>query len=162
MKFIASLLTYKTSYILLIFLFTLPVMAVEANEQRTPLLNPFLEAEHLYHSGDIKKAQLFYQEYLSGKPSGDRSYIAMYRLGIIHQQNLSFATALRYYRMLRKRSPNLLLTHDVKFGQAQCLFELEKYIEAETLFKEIAYSHPDAKKKMEGQVTPWTVEPKTA
>ena len=91
--------------------------------------------------------QLFYQDYLSGRPSSDRGNIALYRLGTIHQKNRSFATALRYYKMLLHRSPSLSLTHDAKLSQAQCLFELEQYDEAEILFRETAYSHPDAKKK---------------
>ena len=54
--------------------------------------------------------------------------------------------------MVLHRSPILTLTHDVKLGQAQCLFELEQYGEAETLFKKIAYSHPDAKKKWQARI----------
>ena len=130
MKLKTSLLTDGTLCVLFIFLIALPVIADEVNEERIPLLNPFSEAEYLYHSGDIDKAQLFYQDYLGGKPSRDRGNMALYRLGAIHEQNRSFATALRYYKMLLRRSPNLLLTHETKLGQAKCLFELEQYDEA--------------------------------
>ncbi len=152
MKFKTSLLTDGTLYVLFIFLLVLPLIAEGADKKRIPLLNPFSEAEYLYHSGDIEKSQLFYQDYLRGKPSRDRGNIALYRLGAIHEQNRSFATALRYYKMLLRRSPNLLLTHETKLGQAKCLFELEQYDEAEKLFKEIAYSHPDANKKWEARI----------
>ena len=54
--------------------------------------------------------------------------------------------------MVLQRSPILTLTHNVKLGRAQCLFELEQYDEAEVLFKEIAYSHPDAKKKWQARI----------
>ena len=152
MKFKASLLICGAPCFLLIFLFSSAVMAEELDEKRSLLFNPFLEAEHFYHSGDFAKAQLFYQNYLSSKPSAGRGNTALYRLGTIHQQNRSFATALRYYTMVLHRSPILTLTHDVKLGQAQCLFELEQYGEAETLFKKIAYSHPDAKKKWQARI----------
>ncbi|MCH8157445.1 MAG: penicillin-binding protein activator, partial [Nitrospinae bacterium] len=124
-----------------------PVEAEESGPTRTPLVNPFAEAEYLFHSGDILKAQPLYQEYLAGNPRGERSNRALYRLGIIDQQNRSFATALRYYKMLRGRSPDVLLTHELKFGMAQCYFELEQFNEAEALFREIASSHPDKKRQ---------------
>ena len=152
MKLKVSFLTYWTLCVLFIFLFSLTVMAKESDVKRSPLLDLFLEAEYLYHSGDFEKAQIFYQNYLNGKPSAGRDNTALYRLGTIHQQTRSFVTALRYYRLVLHRSPTLTLTHNVKFGQAECLFELEQYNKAETLFKEIAYSHPDAKKKWQAKI----------
>ena len=150
MKFEKIFLISKNGFIfftLFIIFSVLPVTAKENNEERVPLLNPFTEAEYLYHSGDLEKSQLFYHDYLNGKPRPERGNIALYRLGSIHEQNRSFATALRYYKMLLYRSPNLLLSHDAKFGKAKCLFELEQFDEAENLFKEIAYSHPNVNKK---------------
>ena len=126
MKFKASILTDGILCLLFVFLLVLPVSAEEAKEKRISLLNPFSEAEYLYHSGEIEKSKIFYQDYLSGKPSRDRGNIALYRLGAIHEQNLSFIIALRYYKMLLHRSPNLLLTHDAKLGQAKCFFKLIK------------------------------------
>jgi ABC-type branched-subunit amino acid transport system substrate-binding protein len=111
-----------------------------------------LEAEYSYYLGDFDKAQLLYQDYLNGKPSGDRGNTALYRLGTIHQKKFSCATALRYYKMVLNRAPALVLTHDTKFGQAQCLFELEQHDEAEASLKEIVFSHPDAKKKWEAKI----------
>ena len=133
----------------LVFLFAF-IVAAEERDATPPPLNPFLEAEHSYYSGDFDKAQLLYQNYLYRKPSGDLVNTALYRLGTIHQKNFSCATALRYYKMVLSRAPALELTHDTKFGQAQCLFELEQYDEAEASLEEIALSHPDAKKKMGG------------
>jgi len=136
----------------LVFLFAFIVAAKERNAKAPPPLNPFLEAEHSYYSGDFDKAQLLYQNYLNGKPSRVRGNTALYRLGTIHQKNFSCATALRYYKMVLNRAPALELTHDTKFGQAQCLFELEQYDEAEAFLEEIALSHPDAKKKWEAKI----------
>ncbi len=136
----------------LIFLFAFIVAAKERDAKTPHALNPFLEAEHSYYSGDFDKAQLLYQNYLNGKPSGARGNTALYRLGTIHQKNFSCATALRYYKMVLNRAPALVLTHDTKFGQAQCLFELEQHDEAEASLKEIVFSHPDAKKKWEAKI----------
>jgi len=135
----------------LVFLFAFIVEA-EERDAPPPALNPFLEAEYSYYLGDFDKAQLLYQDYLNGKPSGDRGNTALYRLGTIHQKKFSCATALRYYKMVLNRAPALVLTHDTKFGQAQCLFELEQHDEAEASLKEIVFSHPDAKKKWEAKI----------
>ena len=151
MKFKASLFFCGTFFFSLFLSFALTV-AEETDAKRSPLLNPFLEAEHLYHSGDFDKARLLYQNFLNGKPSDARGNTALYRLGTIHQKNRSFATALRYYKMTLRRMPTLELSHDMKFSQAQCLFELEQYDEAETLFEEITLSHPDANKKWEARI----------
>ena len=151
MKFKASLFFCGTFFFSLFLPFALTAVE-EIDAKRSPLLNPFLEAEHLYHSGDFDKAQLLYQNFLNGKPSDARGNTALYRLGTIHQKNRSFATALRYYKMTLRRMPTLELSHDAKFSQAQCLFELEQYDEAETLFEEITLSHPDAKKKWEARI----------
>jgi branched-chain amino acid transport system substrate-binding protein len=136
----------------LVFLFAFIVAAKERDASPPHPLNPFLEAEHSYYLGDFDKAQLLYQNYLKGKPSKDRGNTALYRLGTIHQKNYSCATALRYYKMVLNREPALELTHDTKFSQAQCLFELERYDEAESSLEEIAFSHPDAKKKWEAKI----------
>ena len=136
----------------LVFLFAFIVVAKERDASPPHPLNPFLEAEHSYYSGDFDKAQLLYQNYLNGKPSGVRGNTALYRLGTIHQKIFSCATALRYYKMVLNREPALELTHDLKFRQAQCLFELEQYDEAEASLEEIALSHPDAKKKWEAKI----------
>lgn len=136
----------------LVFLFAFTVVAKERDANPPHPLNPFLEAEHSYYSGDFDKAQLLYQNYLNGKPSEVRGNTALYRLGTIHQKIFSCATALRYYKMVLNREPALELTHDSKFRQAQCLFELEQYDEAEASLKEIALSHPDAKKKWEAKI----------
>jgi tetratricopeptide (TPR) repeat protein len=152
MKFKGSLFFCGVFLFSLYFYLVLTVAAEEFDSKRSPLLNPFLEAEHLYHSGDFDKAQFFYQNFLNGKPSGSRSNTALYRLGAIHQKNRSFATALRYYKIVLHRAPTLELSRDTKFSQAQCLFELEQYDKADVLFEEISFSHPDAKKKWEAKI----------
>jgi len=152
MKSKASSFFFRAFFFSLVFLFAFIVAAKERDAKTSHPLNPFLEAEHSYYSGDFDKAQLLYQNYLNGKPSGERGNTALYRLGTIHQKNFSCATALRYYKMVLNREPALELTHDTKFGQAQCLFELEQYDEAEASLKEIVFSHPDAKKKWEAKI----------
>ena len=136
----------------LFFCFVFTVVAEEFDSKRSPLLNPFLEAEYLYHSGDFDKAQLFYQNFLNGKPGVSRGNTALYRLGTIHQKNHSFATALRYFKMVMSRTPSLELSHDTNFSLAQCLFELQQYTEAEALFEKIKLSHPDTKKRWEAKI----------
>lgn len=152
MKSKASLFFCGAFFFSLVFLFAFNVAGEERDATPPPPLNPFLEAEHSYYSGDFDKAQLLYQNYLNGKPSGDRGNTALYRLGTIHQKNFSCATALRYYKMVLNRAPAVELTHDTKFSQAQCLFELEQYDEAEVFLEEIVFSHPDAKKKWEAKI----------
>ena len=93
----------------LFFCFVFTVVAEEFDSKRSPLLNPFLEAENSYYSGDFDKAQLLYQNYLNGKPSGDRGNTALYRLGTIHQKNFSCATALRYYKIVSVSYTHLTL-----------------------------------------------------
>ena len=152
MKLKANLFSFATFLFFLFFPLAFCALAEEIDTKRSPLLHPFLEAEHLFHSGDFEKAQLLYQNFLNGKPSDTRGNTALYRLGTINQRNRSFATALRFYKMILLRVPTSELSHDTKFNQAQCLFELEQYDEAEVLFEEIALSHPDAKIKWEARI----------
>ena len=152
MKTKTNFIVNGISCLVLIFLFSFTVMAEELHERKKYFIDSFLEAEHFFYSGEFKKSQLSYQNYLSGKPNKDRSNRALYRLGEIHQKSLTFATALRYYEMVMQRSPVLMLAEDAKFGQAQCLFELEQYDSAENIFKEVAFSHPDDKKKWQARI----------
>jgi hypothetical protein len=73
-------------------------------EQAKPALpgDPFLQAEYLFHSGDFLGAKPLYHDYLSHNPSGERSYLALFRLGGIDQSNLSFSTAVRFYQFFSK------------------------------------------------------------
>ena len=90
MKNKATLFFCGTCFFSLFFCFVLTVVAEEFDSKRPLLLNPFLEAEHLYYSGDFDKAQIFYQNFLNGKPSVARGNTALYRLGFIHQKKNSF------------------------------------------------------------------------
>jgi|TARA_Y100000031_G_scaffold84226_1_gene92646 ABC-type branched-subunit amino acid transport system substrate-binding protein len=125
----------------------LPAVADESSLERKLPPNLFLEAENLFHSGDFFRAQFLYQEYLAGNPRGEHSHHILFRLGTIDQQNRSFATALKYYKMVLERFPDPLLSHEVRFAMAQCYFGLERYDEAEALFRRSAASHPDQKRK---------------
>ncbi len=125
----------------------LPAVADESSPERELPSNPLSEAEHLFHSGDFFRAQFLYQEYLASNPRGERSHQILFRLGTIDQQNRSFATALKYYKMVLGRFPDPLLSHEVRFAMAQCYFGLERYDEAEVLFRQSAASHPDKKRR---------------
>ena len=152
MKIKANLIANGISCLSLIFLISFTVMAEDSHERKKYFIDSFLEAEHFFYSGEFEKSQLSYQNYLSGQPSKDRSNRALYRLGEIHQKSKTFATALRYYEMVMQRSPVLMLAEDAKLGQAQCLFELEQYDSAESIFREVAFSHPDDKKKWQAKI----------
>jgi branched-chain amino acid transport system substrate-binding protein len=152
MKIKTNLITNGIFCLSLIFIFSFTVMAEESGERKKYFIDSFLEAEHFFYSGEFEKSQLSYQNYLSGRPSKDRSNRALYRLGEIHQKSQTFATALRYYEMVMQRSPVLMLAEDAKLGQAQCLFELEQYDSAENIFKQVALSHPDDKKKWQARI----------
>jgi branched-chain amino acid transport system substrate-binding protein len=152
MKIKATIFSCGMYFFSLFICFVLDVAAEESNSKKSSFLNPFLEAEHLYHSGSFDKAQLFYQNFLNEKPSSSLGNTALYRLGAIHQRNRSFATALRYFKLIIGRAPTLELFHDTNFSLAQCLFELEQYDKAEALFGKIILSHPDAKKKWEAEI----------
>ena len=152
MKLKANLFACGTFSLFLSFSLAFCLLAEEIDTKRTPLLHPFLEAEHLFHSGDFEKAQPLYQNFLNGKPGDTRGNTALYRLGFIHQRKRSFVTALRYYKMILRRVPTLELSFNTKFNQAECLFELARYDEAEILFEEIVLSHLDAKIKWEARI----------
>ena len=120
-------------------------------EQAKPALpgDPFLQAEHLFHSGDFLGAKPHYHDYLSHNPSGKRSYLALFRLGWIDQSNLSFSTAVRFYQIFLKKFPGSLLANSARFNMAVCHYELADYDRAEALFLMVLRSSPDKKRKWE-------------
>ena len=152
MKIKANLITNGMPCLSLIFLLSFAAMADESHEREKYFIDSFLEAEHFFYSGEFEKAQLSYQNYLSGQPIKARSNRALYRLGEIHQKNKTFATALRYFEMVMQRSQVLMLLEDAKISKAQCLFELEQYDSAENIFKEVVFTHPDDKKKWQARI----------
>ena len=91
-------------------------------EQNKPALpdDPFLQAEYLFHSGDFLGAKPLYHDYLSHNPSGERSYLALFRLGGIDQSNLSFSTAVRFYQFFLKKFPGSILANSARFNMAVC------------------------------------------
>ena len=120
-------------------------------EQAKPALpgDPFLQAEHLFHSGDFLGAKPHYHDYLSHNPSGKRSYLALFRLGWIDQSNLSFSTAVRFYQIFLKKFPGSLLANSARFNMAVCHYELADYDRAEALFQMVLRSSLDKKRKWE-------------
>lgn len=109
--------------------------------------DPYLQAEYLFHSGELLEAKPYYHEYLKDNPNGQRWHNAIFRLGLIDQNNNSYSTALRFYRMLLSSYPNSSLTDDVKFNMGVCNYELGNYDSAEDLFNAIIRSSPDKKRK---------------
>jgi branched-chain amino acid transport system substrate-binding protein len=109
--------------------------------------DPFLQAEHLFYSGEFVSAKPYYHEYLDQNKRGKRRHDALYRLGLIDQKEKSFFTALRYYQLLLNSNLNILLTHDVEFNMAVCNYELGNLDAAEELFNAVLQKSPDKKKK---------------
>jgi branched-chain amino acid transport system substrate-binding protein len=109
--------------------------------------DPFFQAEHLFHSGELIAAKPFYHEYLDKNTNGQRRHNALYRLGLIDQKGKSFSTAIRFYKLVLGSHPNNLFTHDVKFNMAVCNFELGNIDTAEELFNAVLRESPDKKKK---------------
>lgn len=127
------------------------VLGVSDIEQVKPTLpsDPFLQAEYLFHSGDLSGAKPLYHDYLSSNPSGQRSYQALYRLGWIDQSNRSFSTAIRFYQILLQRFPRSLQANSAKFNSAVCYYEMADYDLAEALFQKILRSSTEKKRKWE-------------
>jgi branched-chain amino acid transport system substrate-binding protein len=109
--------------------------------------DPFLQAEHLFHSGELIAAKPYYHEYLDKNTRGQRRHNALFRLGLIDQKEKSFSTAIRFYKLVLGSHPNNLLTHDVKFNMAVCNYELGNLDTAEELFNAVLRQSPDKKKK---------------
>jgi branched-chain amino acid transport system substrate-binding protein len=111
--------------------------------------DPFLQAEYLFHSGDLSGAKPLFHDYLSSNPSGKRSHQALFRLGWIDQTNQSYSTAIRFYQILLQRFPRSLLANSARFNVAVCHFELKDYIRAEAMFQKVLRSSRDKKHKWE-------------
>ena len=62
--------------------------------------DPYMQAEHLVHSGKFTAAKPFYHKYLEENNRGERRPKALFRLGLIDQNAKSFATALKFYKMV--------------------------------------------------------------
>jgi branched-chain amino acid transport system substrate-binding protein len=107
----------------------------------------FLQAEHLFYSGEFISAKPYYHEYLDKNKRGQRRHNALFRLGMIDQKEKSFSTALRFYQILLSSNPNTLLAYDVKFNMAVCNYELGKLDAAEELFNAVLKKSPDKKRK---------------
>ena len=114
-------------------------------EKHKPVVieDPFLQAEHLFHSGEFLAAKPLYHDYLSRNRSGKRSHQALFRLGSIDQSVNSFATAARFYQMLIQDFPRSLLVDSARYNMAICHYELEDYKKAESVFKMVLRFSPD-------------------
>ena len=114
-------------------------------EGKPILTDPFRQAEYYFHAGDFEKARPLYQEYFNSHPQGVRADRILYRLGQLDQVNRSFATALRYYRILIEKFPGSSQMDRVRFLMGECHYELGQYSEAEGFFRKVAGTHPDIK-----------------
>lgn len=114
--------------------------------------DPFLQAEYLFHAGDLLGAKPFYHDYLSQNPSGNRSHQALFRLGHIDQSSRSYSTAIRFYQILLQSFSGSLFVNSARFNMAVCHYELASYDRAESLFKMVLRSSPDKKRKWEVMV----------
>ncbi|MBN4079832.1 penicillin-binding protein activator [bacterium AH-315-C08] len=124
------------------------VLPEEKNYENSEVSSdPFLQAEHLFHSGELIAAKPYYHEYLDRNTRGQRRPNALFRLGLIDQKEKSFSTAIRFYKMLLGSHPKALLAHDVRFNMAVCNYELGHLDTAEELFNAVLRQSPDKKKK---------------
>ena len=142
----------------LLFFLTWPLNS-EAQSEKPALLkeksyensevssDPFLQAEHLFHSGELIAAKPYYHEYLNKNTRGQRRHNALFRLGMIDQKEKSFSTAIRFYKLLLGSNPSALFAHDVNFNMAVCNYELGNLDTAEELFNAVLRQSPDKKKK---------------
>jgi branched-chain amino acid transport system substrate-binding protein len=157
---IHSLSVSRVRHIILIMLFFLicplnsmaksekTILPREKNYENSEVSSdPFLQAEHLFHSGELIAAKSYYHEYLDKNIRGQRRHNALFRLGLIDQREKSFSTAIRFYKLVLGSHPSSLLTHDVKFNMAVCNFELGNLDTAEELFNAVIRQSPDKKKK---------------
>ncbi|GJL79869.1 MAG: hypothetical protein NPINA01_28580 [Nitrospinaceae bacterium] len=112
---------------------------------KAPSTDPFRQAEFYFHAGNFDKARPLYQETYNNQPTGIRAQKTLVRLGQLDQRSGSFATALRYYRLLAKNFPGSSLINPVIYLMGECYFELGQYSEAERYFRRVASKHPDIK-----------------
>ena len=139
--------------VLLVGLCGLPVNAEEKQDlPLPPASDSFGRAEYYFQSGDLLKAQAFYQNFVKTRPKRTRGEKALFRLGEIEQLQKSYATALRFYRILIRQSPNTYLIHDLRFNMAICYFELDQNEDAKNIYQEVAQSHPDRNKRWQAQL----------
>ncbi len=143
--------------ILLLGLWVLSVNAEEIAEEKQavplpPASDGFGRAEYYFHSGSLLKAQAFYQSFVKSRPKRNRGEKALFRLGEIEQLQKSYTTALRFYRILLRQSPQTYLIHDLRFNMAACHFELDQYELAKNIYQEVAQSHPDRNKRWQAQL----------
>ncbi len=111
--------------------------------------DPFVQAEYLFHSGNLLGAKPFYHDYLSRYSSGKRSYLALFRLGLIDQSNHSYSTAIRFYQILLEKFPRSLQANLAKYNMAVCYQELANYAQAEAMYQNVFRSTSDKKLKWE-------------
>lgn len=130
-------------------IFAEPVPETVDTVQSKPALpeDSFLQAEHLFHSGDFLAAKPFYHDYLSQHPSGKRSHQALFRLGSIDQSAKSYSTAIRFYQILLQSFPRSLLVDSARYNMAVCHYELADYKNAESIFQMVLRFSPDKKVK---------------
>lgn len=127
------------------------ILKKDSLEQTKPDLpnDPFLQAEYLFHSGNLLSAKPFYHDYLSQNILGERSHQALFRLGWIDQSSHSYSTAIRFYQILIQKYPRSLLANSARYNMAVCHFELTDYANAEAQFKIALRLSPDKKRKWE-------------
>lgn len=129
-----------------IWLMGLPhLLSAQSLGSKPILTDPYLQAEHYFHAGDLEKARPLYQSYYENNSQGLRANKVLYRLGQLDQSNRSFATALRYYQILIEKFPGGSQMDRVRYLMGECHFELGQYSEAEGFFRKVSETHPDIK-----------------
>ncbi|MFQ5672592.1 MAG: ABC transporter substrate-binding protein [Nitrospinales bacterium] len=109
--------------------------------------NVFNQAEFLFHSGEFAEAKQLYQDYLQNRLDGGRAGKAFFRLGQIDFKNRYYSTALQYFDYVLDQFPRTHLTRQAQYLAGVCYFEMERFDEAEAIFKIQSRANPDAVKR---------------
>jgi len=132
---------------LFLFLFTgMPVQGQDFESRRGADIL-FARAETLFHEGKPLKARAAYEDFLKAFSADSRAPKAVMRLGQVDFKNRSYPSALRNYDYFLEKFPDSTLVYRVQLDRGRCYFELERYAEAEKLFREAVQVNPDPAQK---------------
>jgi len=117
------------------------VFSAVAAEHPTSTLAPtaaYYRAECLYHAGDVKQVLPVYAAFIKKFPESDLLPDVYYALGTTQQELGSFAAAAKTYRRFTKEFPKHKLADECKLRTGLCLFNEEKFQQAESIFAPLA------------------------
>ena len=117
-----------------------------------PLHDTFGRAEALFQAGELDQARIHFNDFIRIHPQDPRAERALIRLGEIDFQQKSFASALRLFDFFLESHPGSRWVPQVQLFRARCFFELERWEEAEPLFKQALRNNPDNPQRWEALI----------